>query len=111
MTHILESQLKLAIEEADGEKALKKVAESTLQEKVQELVHMEQRALEGKDSASMRELAKQIDSHVVVVDLDNPASPVAPEDTGTSEVALASTAPSFGGASPVLPDAAQDPSP
>ena len=45
MTHILESQLKLAIEEADGEKALKKVAESTLQVKVQEWAHMQQRAM------------------------------------------------------------------
>ena len=45
MTHILESWLKLASEEADGEKALKQVAESTLQEKVQELAHMEQRVV------------------------------------------------------------------
>ena len=30
MMHILEGRLKLAIEEADGEKALKQVVESTL---------------------------------------------------------------------------------
>lgn len=59
----------------------------------------------------MRELTEQIDSHVVVVDLENSTSPIALEDTGTSEVALASTAPSSSGASLVLPNAAQDPSP
>lgn len=59
----------------------------------------------------MRELAKQIDSHVVAVYLDNLASPVAPEDTDNSEVALASTAPSSGGASLVLADVAQNPPP
>ena len=63
---------------------------------------------EGEDSPSMRELTKQIDSHVVAVYLDNLASPVAPKDTGTLEVALASTAPSSSGASLVLPDVAQN---
>ena len=65
---------------------------------------------EWKDSPSMRELAKQIDSHIVVVDLDNPAYPIAPKGAGTLEIALAPTAPSFEGASSVLPDVAQDPS-
>ena len=63
---------------------------------------------EGEDSPSMRELTKQIDSHVVAVYLDNLASPVAPKDTGTLEVALASIAPSSSGASLVLPDVAQN---
>lgn len=33
MTHILEDQLKGAVEEAEGEKPLKQVAESTIEEK------------------------------------------------------------------------------
>lgn len=44
MVHILEGRLKLANKEADGERALNQVAESTFQEKIQELAHMEQRA-------------------------------------------------------------------
>jgi len=66
---------------------------------------------EREDIPNIWELALQIDSHIVVVDLENLASSTAFEDIGTSEVTLASIAPSSGGASPVLPDAAQDPSP
>ena len=55
--------------------------------------------------APICESLPRIDSHVVVVDLDNLASPIVPEDTGTLEVALIPTAPSSGGASPVLPNA------
>ena len=45
MTHILEVQLKVATEEADKEKALKQVSESTLNEKVLELASMKQRPI------------------------------------------------------------------
>ena len=40
MTHILEGWLKVVAEEADKEKALKQVSESTLNEKVLELASM-----------------------------------------------------------------------
>lgn len=40
MAHILGGRLKLATEEADGERALKQVVESTIQEEVQELANM-----------------------------------------------------------------------
>ena len=66
---------------------------------------------EERDSPSMRELAKKINSHIMVVYLDNIASLVAPEGTGTSEITLAPTTLIFGGVSPVLPDATQDPAP
>lgn len=45
MTNILKGQLKLATEEANREKAFKQVAKSTLQKKVRELAHIEQRAI------------------------------------------------------------------
>lgn len=60
----------------------------------------------GEDSLSMRKLVEQINSYIVVVDLVNPTFPIALEDTDTSKIALASTAPSSGGAFLVLPDAA-----
>lgn len=41
MTHILEGQLKVAMEEVDKEKALKQVFKSTLNEKVLELATTE----------------------------------------------------------------------
>lgn len=66
---------------------------------------------EGEDIPIILELVEQINSYIVVMDLDNSASPTAPEDTGTSKVTIALTAPSSSGASPDLPDAAQDPSP
>ena len=66
---------------------------------------------EGPFAKGEEELAQQIDSHIVVVDLENLASSTTFEDIGTSEVTLASIAPSSGGASPVLPDVAQDPCP
>lgn len=65
---------------------------------------------EWEDNPSMRELAKKIDSCIMVVDLDNLASLIAPEGTGTLEIALAPTAPSSRGASFVLLATAQDPS-
>ena len=39
----------------------------------------------------MVKLAKQIDSHVVVIDEDNPATTVVPEGQGTPEVNLGPT--------------------
>lgn len=48
MTHILEQRLKVAAEEADKEKALKQVSESTLNEKVLELASMKQRLIATK---------------------------------------------------------------
>jgi len=66
---------------------------------------------EEGDSPNRRELAEKIDSHIVVVYLDNPASPVAPEGTGTSKIILASIALVSGSVSPILLDAAQDPAP
>ena len=61
----------------------------------------------------MKELAEQIDSHMEVIDLDNPTSLVAPEGPKTLEINLAPTPPppAFGGASPVPPSIAQDPTP
>ena len=66
---------------------------------------------EERDSPNMRELVEKIDSYIVVVYLDNPASPVAPEGTGTSEITLAPIALVSEGVSPILPVAAQDPAP
>ena len=66
---------------------------------------------EEGDSPNIRKLAEKIDTHIMVVYLDNPASPVAPEGIGTSKITLASTALISGGVSPILPDAAQDPVP
>lgn len=59
----------------------------------------------------MRELAKKINSHIMVVYLDNLASPIALEGTGTSKITLALTALISGGVSLVLLDVAQDPAP
>ena len=41
----------------------------------------------------MKELAEQIDSHMEVIDLDNPTSLVAPEGPRNSEINLAPTPP------------------
>ena len=60
---------------------------------------------DGEDSHNKRELAEQIDSHIMVVDLDNPTASIALGGTDTSEIALAPTTPSSGDASLVLPDA------
>nr|POF10531.1 hypothetical protein CFP56_04756 [Quercus suber] len=50
---------------------------------------------EGEDSPSMVELAQQIDSHLVVIDVDNPTTNVVPEEQGTlqpsNSLTLAST--------------------
>ena len=43
MTHVLKGRLKVAMEEANKEKALKQVSESTLNEKVLELATVEQK--------------------------------------------------------------------
>ena len=66
---------------------------------------------EERDSPNMRELAEKIDSHIVVVYLDNSASVAAPEGTSTSKITLALTTLVFEGVSPVLLDATQDPAP
>lgn len=55
----------------------------------------------------MREVVEQIESHVKVMDLNNPASPTAPKDTSISKVALGKTAPFFGAASLIPPDVAE----
>ena len=46
MTYILKGRLKGAVEEADKEKALKEVFESTFQEQIAELVTAKQRSVE-----------------------------------------------------------------
>lgn len=48
---------------------------------------------EGGDSPSMRELAKQIDSHVEVINVDNSGSNVAPEGPNDTEINLVPTPP------------------
>ena len=48
---------------------------------------------EGGDSPSMRELAKQIDSHVEVINVDNSSSNVAPEGPNDTEINLVPTPP------------------
>ena len=48
MTHILKGRLKVAVEEANKEKALKQVSKSILQKKVLELALMEQKAVAAK---------------------------------------------------------------
>ena len=69
----------------------------------------EGREEEGEDSPSMRELAEQIDSHMEVIDLNNPSSLVVLEGSSNLEISLAPTLPAFGGASPIPPTIAQDP--
>lgn len=57
MTHILEGRLKVAAKEADKEKALKQVSESTLNERVLKLASMKQRPIAAKmaqDSAKQK---------------------------------------------------------
>lgn len=48
MTHILEGQLKGAVEEADKERALKEVSESTLREQVADLAIAKRRSMEAE---------------------------------------------------------------
>ena len=64
---------------------------------------------EGGDSPRMRELAKQIDSHVVVIDVDNPTSNVAHEGPNAPKINLALTTPTSGKVSSIPPVVAQDP--
>ena len=59
----------------------------------------------------MRELAEQIDSHMEVIDLNNPSSLVVLEGSSNLEISLASTPLAFGGASLIPPTIAQDPTP
>lgn len=48
-------------------------------------------SVEGEDSPSMRELAKQMDSHMEVIDLDNLTSLATLEGPGTLEITLTPT--------------------
>ena len=51
----------------------------------------------------MAELAKQIDSHVDVIDMDNLATNVVPEGQGAPEVNLGPTFPTIGEVSSTTP--------
>ena len=57
----------------------------------------------------MTELAEQINSHVEVIDMDNPTTNVAPEGPNAPEVNLALTLPTSREFSSISPAVAQGP--
>nr|POE81301.1 hypothetical protein CFP56_48458 [Quercus suber] len=66
---------------------------------------------EGGESPSMVELVEQIDSHVVVIDVDNLATNIAFGGQNALEVNLTLTIPTSGEASSTSPAVAQGPAP
>ena len=65
----------------------------------------------GEDNPSMAELAKQIDSHMVVINVDNSATTIIPKGQGTPEVNLGSTPLNANEVSSATPTVTQDPIP